>query len=291
VGRPFDSEALLAYLRLRAIPGVEEVTGALYSRSLRRGGKIGEIRVDLGDAARRGVVTATSSAALDLGPETLGALVGNLIDADAPTRRLAAHLGSDLVIGPRLRARPGIRIPGTVDPFELSVRAILGQQISVAAAAKLASRLTGRWGGEASAASAGFRWTFPTPGTLAEAALESIGLSRTRAGAIRELAVAVAERRLRLDANERCEELEQSLLDIRGIGPWTASYIGLRGLRNRDSIPIADLGLRQAANCSTPLELAELAEAWRPWRGYAAVYLWCSFLGLTTGHSLSDSVD
>lgn len=290
VGRPFDTEALLAYLRLRAIPGVEEVTETSYHRLLRQIDAAGELRVQLNDAAVKGVVTASCSADLDLDPAELKSLVEKLVDARAPTRRIADHLESDPLIGPCLRAWPGIRIPGTVDPFELSVRAILGQQISVAGATQLASRLVGGWGDEVSTGSSSFRWTFPTPETLTKADLESIGLSRTRAGAIRELASAVVGGRLPFDESD-CRNEEESLLTIRGIGPWTASYIGLRGLRNSDSIPIADLGLKQAANCETSAELAELAKAWRPWRGYAALYLWRSFLGLTTGSLGADSVD
>jgi AraC family transcriptional regulator of adaptative response / DNA-3-methyladenine glycosylase II len=290
VGRPFDTEALLAYLRLRAIPGVEEVTETSYRRSLRREDTAGELRVELDDAAGKGMITASCSANLDLEPEALEGLVEKLVDARAPTQHVAGHLGSDPLIGPLLRSRPGTRIPGTVDPFELSVRAILGQQISVAGATKLASLLTSGWGDEVSTGSIPFRWTFPTPETLEEAPLERIGLSRTRAGAVRELASAVAGGQLPLDEND-CRKEEGSLLTIRGIGPWTASYIGLRGLHNPDAIPSADLGLRQAANCKTATELAELAEAWRPWRGYAALYLWRSFLGLTTDDRAGDSVD
>lgn len=280
VRQPFDAEALLAYLRVRAIPEVEEVSETSYSRSLRWGDRVGELHVAFDEAGGEGTVRATCSPDLEIGHRALETLVENLVDGASPVEHLVQHLASDPLLGPMVQRRPGVRVPGTVDPFELAVRAILGQQISVAGATKLASRLTSLWGGELLNASSRLSRAFPSPSVLAQAPLESIGLSRGRAAAIRHLARSVVEGHLQLEPKRDLKKTEASLLAIKGVGPWTASYIALRALRDPDAIPIGDLGLRQAAGCETTREFAELSEPWRPWRGYAAAHLWCTFLDL-----------
>jgi 3-methyladenine DNA glycosylase/8-oxoguanine DNA glycosylase len=210
---------------------------------------------------------------------SLRELVVALTDADAPVRAITNRLGDDPFVGSLVRKRPGLRIPGTVDPFELAIRAILGQQISVAGASTLAGRIAATWGSEVALAPGGLCRMFPGAQQLVDAPVERVGLSRSRAGAIRGVAAAVSDGRLDLrPGQEDLGAAEEALLAINGIGPWTAAYIALRGLRNRDAIPIGDLGLRQAMGCRKASEVAALAEGWRPWRGYGAVHLWSTFL-------------
>ena len=280
VTHPFCTAALLAYLRVRAINGVELVKETCYSRTIRRGRIEGTLTVDLG-AAERGTVVARYSPSLAGELDFLRQRVGRLIDAVAPVSEIGPLLSRDPLLAPLVRQRPGVRIPGAVEPFELAVRAILGQQISVAGAVTLASRVAGGWGPVLAAPEGQLRRAFPEPNDLAEADLETIGLTRTKAEAIRRLAESVAEEQIRLTPAAAGDQGElESLLAIPGIGPWTASYIYLRGLGDGDSIPISDLGLRNAAGCETPKEFAALSEAWRPWRGYAAMHLWCTYLPL-----------
>jgi AraC family transcriptional regulator of adaptative response / DNA-3-methyladenine glycosylase II len=277
VTRPFCDAALLAYLRVRAIKGVELVEGSCYSRTIRRGGKDGVLTVDLKDADRKGTVAVRCSPALGGQLDFLRKKVDRLIDAAAPVNKIDATLGKDPLLSPLVLQRPGVRIPGSVYPFELAVRAILGQQISVAAAVTLAARVAEGWGPASSKSSGSLGRIFPEPGELAKAELETIGLTRTKALAIRRLANATAEGQISLDP---ATPESEKLLAIPGIGPWTAAYIHLRGLGEGDSIPLSDLGLRNAARCASPGELAALAESWRPWRGYAAMHLWCTYLPL-----------
>jgi AraC family transcriptional regulator of adaptative response / DNA-3-methyladenine glycosylase II len=279
VGRPYSAAPLLAYLGARAIAGVEQVDRSCYRRSLRNGAKSGVLSVDFTAAESDGRVAISCSPDIGLDDAAVSAMVTNLADADAPAAAIADQLGDDPALGPLVRRHPGLRIPGTVAPFELAVRAVLGQQISVAAARTLAGRIASEWGCRAAANPDGLHLTFPGPEQLAEAPVERAGVSRGRANAIRSLAAAVASGQLGLEPGcPNPAAVEAKLLEIGGIGPWTAAYVCLRGLRSRDAIPVADLGLRQAIGCQRASEVAARAESWRPWRGYAAVHLWSTFL-------------
>jgi AraC family transcriptional regulator of adaptative response / DNA-3-methyladenine glycosylase II len=283
VTRPFCAPALLAYLRVRVIAGIESVEGLCYRRTLRLKGAEGVLSVDLGQANRKGTVAVHYSPSLESTTEDVLKAVNRLVDAAAPAEEIAMIMGRDPIIGPLASRHPGVRIPGTVDPFELAVRAILGQQISVAAATTLAGKVANAWGTSLPATEGDLSRIFPDASRLADAPLETVGLSRAKAVAIRHLAAAVAEQRIDLTPMKAGEPAPlETLLGVPGIGPWTASYIGLRALGDPDAIPIGDLGLRQASGCETSREFAELSEFWRPWRGYAAVHLWCTFLDLET---------
>jgi AraC family transcriptional regulator of adaptative response / DNA-3-methyladenine glycosylase II len=177
-------------------------------------------------------------------------------------------------------------VPGAWDPFELAVRAILGQQISVKGATTLAGRIAGSFGekliGEVSDGSRepAPDMIFPTPAVLAEADLSRIGLTRARAHTIRELARAVETGELVMDTAIELPELEEMLTRLPGIGNWTAQYIAMRALGEPDAFPATDLALLRAAGngkAITPRALLEQAESWRPWRAYAAMYLWQSY--------------
>jgi AraC family transcriptional regulator of adaptative response / DNA-3-methyladenine glycosylase II len=176
------------------------------------------------------------------------------------------------VLGPLLRKRPGLRVPGTWDPYETGVRAILGQQVSVAGANTLAGRLVEQAGTPVPGLERfGLTHVFPSPATLAEADLSDVGLTTARAAAVGSFARAVAEDTIRLDRSVGLDGLASSIQAIEGLGSWTAQYIALR-LGERDAWPATDLGLRRALGGSA--SPADLAERWRPWRALAATHLW-----------------
>jgi AraC family transcriptional regulator of adaptative response / DNA-3-methyladenine glycosylase II len=230
------------FLAKRHLPALERATDASYER-------IGAARATLQDGQLRieGIHTARLHGVLGL---------------DAPVHAVERHFTKNPLLGPLWNRFGPVLVPGCWCPFELSVRAILGQQVSVAAARTIAGRMVDRWGSVNS---------FPSADTLAEAPLEEVGIIRQRASTIRSLAQAVCNGWVRFE-NESTDELRQ----IRGIGDWTAQYIAMRAFRDPDAFPAADLILRRAAGCATTKELLRMAEAWRPWRAYAVMLLWRS---------------
>ena len=282
VAQPYNAARLLAYLRVRAIGGVECVEAKRYKRIICISGEPRRLTIDFSRVDADGVITASCVPAGGLDSQVVRRIVMALTDADAPIAAIERHLGKDQVLAPLVRRNSGTRVPGSVDPFELTVRAIMGQQVSIAAARTLARRLATRWGSPFAIEDPELTVAFPEPGRLVEAPLEEVGLSRGRAGAIRALSSAVVEGRILLRGAGEARLTVESLLSIRGIGPWTAAYAALRGFGNRDAIPVADLGLRQALAGSGAVwsasEVARRAEGWRPWRGYGAIHLWNTFL-------------
>jgi AraC family transcriptional regulator of adaptative response / DNA-3-methyladenine glycosylase II len=274
---PLDWTRLLAYLAGRAIGGVEHVGADTYRRTIALGEDAGILTV------RRPARDANHLLLSVDGPgtaslfETVGR-VRRLFDLDADPRHVVAHLGRDPALARRVRRAPGLRLPGTWDPFELGVRAILGQQVSVAAATTMAGRLAGRFGTPLATADAALTHVFPSPAVLRVAAVEHIGLPATRAAAIRAFAAAIDDRSLLLDGSRPLAEVIAQMCALPGVGPWTANYVAMRGLGEPDAFPAGDLGLRRAlangAGLPTPARLMAHAEAWRPWRGYAAMHLW-----------------
>jgi AraC family transcriptional regulator of adaptative response / DNA-3-methyladenine glycosylase II len=168
---------------------------------------------------------------------------------------------------------PGLRVPGCWNGFELGVRAILGQQITVKGATALAGRLV-KTLGEPFSAAGGLTHLFPTAEILAGADLTGVGLTKARAGTIRGFAQAVCDRRINFEGIADAEPFLARLCEIPGIGKWTAQYVAMRALGQPDAFPSGDLGLLRALNLSSSRELEQRAEAWRPWRAYAAMYLW-----------------
>lgn len=282
VNRPFARRPLLAYLGARAMPGVEIVDDHRYRRVISVGGRPSVLCVDFSRDSE-GLVGAVCSSGARVSSNELREMVAGLVDCDAPVGEITAHLSRDNALGSLVRRHPGIRIPGTVSPFELTVRAILGQQVSVGMARTLAGRVAATWGTALDAEETGLWHSFPGPRELRGASLEEVGTSPLRAGAVRALAAFVEKGRIRLRrGTDNLRETEAALLGIKGIGPWTAAYIMVRAMGDRDAIPTADLGLRQALaprdRVLTARELAMRAEPWRPWRAYAAVHLWNTFL-------------
>jgi AraC family transcriptional regulator of adaptative response / DNA-3-methyladenine glycosylase II len=186
----------------------------------------------------------------------------------------------DGLLAPLVRGRPGLRVPGTWDPFELSVRAVLGQQISVRAATTLAGRLVKTYGRPIETSDGGLTHLFPRPQALAHADLRAIGATGSQERAIRALSGAVATGELALDASRGLEDFVQRFCALPGVGPWTAHYVAMRGLREPDAFPADDLRIRRAlGDRGRPMSvsaLTKLSEHWRPWRAYAAMYLWMS---------------
>jgi AraC family transcriptional regulator of adaptative response / DNA-3-methyladenine glycosylase II len=198
-----------------------------------------------------------------------------VFDLAADPAQVAAALGGDPLLGPLVRRRPGLRLPGAWDAFECAVRAILGQQVSVAAGRTLATRLVEVAGTPLRAPLDGLTRCFPTPEALAGASLRGLGLTSARAHALRALATAVAEGRLDLEGP--APEVVEGLRALPGVGDWTAQYVALRALGEPDAFPAADLVLRRMAGGDAPMTTRALearAEAWRPWRGYAVFHLW-----------------
>lgn len=277
--KPFDWQGILDYLAGRAIPGVECVQGDIYRRSLRSDGRTGVLEIRPGREEGRLKLTLDGVTTAALYPSVQRAR--DLLDLDAPVADIVESLGDDPLLSDRLKACPGIRVPGTWDGFELAVRTILGQQVSVAAASTMAGRIAATFGDPLNAAqgpeSDRPSRLFPTPRQLVSAPLERIGVVRTRAAAIRALSHAVVQGDIDFDAAQDPDRFARRLTEIKGIGEWTAAYLCMRVLKDPDAFPASDLGLRKAIDPDRRLSAGELsnrAENWRPWRAYAAMLLW-----------------
>ncbi|WP_437479147.1 AlkA N-terminal domain-containing protein [Sorangium sp. So ce1014] len=275
---PLDWDALAGFLGARAIPGVESAGPGAYRRTVRVAGGHGvvEVRPVPGEACLLARLRLPGTEGLIHCAERLRRLFDLGADPDA----IAAHLGADPQLAPRVAALPGVRVPGAWDGFELAVRAILGQQVSVRAATQLSGRLVERHGeplslpGGPSEGAEGLRLVFPTPEALAAADLSDLGVPRARAAAITSLAAHVARGEVALDASRGLEETVRALCRVPGVGEWTAQYVAMRALREPDAFPATDLGLRRALGGVSGADLLAMAEAWRPWRAYAAMLLW-----------------
>lgn len=273
---PYDFDALLAFLAARALPGVETVADDVYRRVIRAGDSLGTIAVRHLPMAR--------SLQLELrhpDPRVTWGVVQRvraLFDLGADPKPITLAFRDDPLLAASVARSPGLRLPGAYDGFELAVRAVLGQQVSVAAARTFATRLVARHGRALSAPRDGLSRAFPDAATLARARLEGLGLTGARVRSVRALAGAVADGRLRFDADPA--EIRAVLATLPGFGPWTIEYVMLRGVGDPDAFPAGDLGLRKAAGRGArPMpetQLARRAEHWRPWRGYAVFHLWRS---------------
>jgi AraC family transcriptional regulator of adaptative response / DNA-3-methyladenine glycosylase II len=282
---PFDWDALAGYLAFRAIPGVECVTPDRYTRTLRLDEAVGIVSVEPVPGENHLVAKLRLS-----GPAPIIRVSDRLrriFDLSADPDRIAACLRSDPELRPRLRRHPGLRVPGAWDGFELAVRAILGQQVSVRGATTLAGRIAHIYGeklpGDLSSDEDTRAGTpthlFPTPSALVKIEASAVGLTTARARAISSLARATVSGEIDLEASAGLEESVGALCELPGIGPWTAQYIAMRALREPDAFPAGDLGLRKALagpgdGPAPERQVARRAEAWRPWRAYAALHLW-----------------
>jgi len=277
---PLAWKWFLAYLGPRAIPGVEQVTGDSYLRTLALDGVEGTLKI-FPDSAGESLVLQIPLAAAPRLFEVVER-VKTFLDLTADPSVIESQLESDPDLA-RLEVPSGLRVPGAWDRFELAIRAILGQQVTVKGATRLAGRLVQVLGRQmpGSISADNPAWIFPTPEQVARATVEkiaAIGMPGTRAAAIRGLARAVVDGEPVLEAATDLDEAVSRLVALDGIGEWTAHYIAMRALREPDAFPSGDLGLRRALARDgvpiSPRELERRSEAWRPWRAYAAVRLW-----------------
>ena len=281
--QPFNWPVMSTFMKGRATAGVEEIGENYYRRTIRLDGQHGlvEVRYVPGQSYLLASIRFPKITALSQIVERLR----RVFDLGTNSLEIEAHLSADPFLGRITRALPGLRVPGAWDKFELAVRAILGQQVSVAAATTLAGRLVQKYGEPLTldgftAPPDGPRFVYPRPEVLAEADLTSIGIFGARARAISALAGEVARNPALLDEEGSLEDTVKKLCELPGIGRWTAHYIAMRALREPDAFPSSDLGLLRAMQPEkgllTPAQLEKRAESWRPWRAYAALYLWAS---------------
>jgi AraC family transcriptional regulator of adaptative response / DNA-3-methyladenine glycosylase II len=198
-----------------------------------------------------------------------------MFDLNADWAAIAQGLAADPVLAMRMQANPGLRVPGCWNGFELAIRTILGQQVTVKGATTLAGRLA-RTLGQPFSAPGGLTHIFPPPDVLADANLDGLGLTKARSETIRALARAACDGRIGFEGVASSEDFMARMCEIPGIGKWTAQYVAMRALGEPDAFPSGDLGLLRALALESPGELERRAEAWRPWRSYASMYLWTS---------------
>lgn len=273
--RPFAWRDVLGFYGLRAIPGVEEVDGDTYRRVVRAGttAAVIEVRPDVRDGYLQLTLAGVPAEHLFDVVRT----ARDVFDLDAPVGDIAAVLSADGRLAELLRAQPGVRVPGAWDGFELAVRAILGQQISVKAATTIAGRIARRYGTPLAHPVGGVTCLFPEAEQLRRARFNNMGLVTARAETLRRLASAVCAGDICFDPLQDPQAFAASLTAVKGIGDWTAQYCLMRALKHPDALPATDLGLVKALEPGQrvpPAVLAARAEAWRPWRSYAAMLLW-----------------
>lgn len=281
---PFDWQGMLAYLKMRAIPGVEHVTASMYSRTIAVKGEPGEISVQF--SAGSDALLLTIHCAQTRALHQIAERVRLMFDLKAVSTDIEAWLSRDAHLHNIIAQNPGVRVPVAWDGFEVAVRAIVGQQVSVKAATTLVARLANACGEPCSARSnPHLQLVFPSPEAVAQCSLSGLGITGRRIDAIRELALAITAGELRFDGSMGTAAFVERITRIPGIGPWTAQYIALRALNDPDAFPHADLILLRAATAAgstlTPKQLLAKAEHWRPWRAYAVMLLWRHYAART----------
>ena len=272
---PYQWQHMLAFLAPRATPGVEAVEASAYRRIISLDGVQGWFEASLDEPNHSLAVRVQFP-----DPRYLFLIcerVRALFDLNADWIAIVSALRASPLLAARVEAAPGLRVPGCWDGFELATRAIIGQQISVKGATTLAGRLVREFGKSwcfAGFPPNGLTHTFPMPDVLADADLRRTGLTTTRAETIRTLARAVCDRRIGFHGVIDSDAFQASLCEIPGIGKWTAQYVAMRALGDPDAFPSSDLGLLRALGVESVRDLESHAQAWRPWRAYAAMYLW-----------------
>ncbi len=273
---PFAASMLLDFLGRRAVSGIETYDGNTYRRTLRL--SFGTGILELAPAIDHVQCSIRLDDERDLAFAIQRSRV--LLDLDADPVTIDQALSEDAALRPLVASIPGVRVPGHVDGNELAIRAVLGQQVSVAGARTLTARLVQAHGKPLTVEDEGLTHLFPEPDALAEADLSGLGVPRQRQHAIRSLAGALASGGVDLGTGADRLEARTRLLDIPGIGPWTASYIAMRALGDPDAFPASDLGIRAAFERlgleSDLRSIEERAQLWRPWRAYAVQHLWAS---------------
>ncbi|TBU74836.1 3-methyladenine DNA glycosylase 2 [Pseudomonas daroniae] len=278
---PWSWQQFHDHFKLRAITGQECLSERGYCRSFRLDGVSGWFRVSA--PFDRDALELDYSASATACMPQLTRRVRRMFDLDADPAIIAAHFAADERLAPMLARNPGLRLPTAFDAFEQAVRAIVGQQVTVKAAVTITGRLVNRLGESLADAPAGIDRLFPTPAAIAAANLDGIGMPGKRVQTLQHFAAQVASGALRLDISQGASELIARLCALPGIGPWTAQYIALRAFGDADAFPTSDLGLLKApiwgAGGIDVRQLQAHAEAWRPWRAYAAAHLWHNYSG------------
>ena len=273
---PFDWDHLLDFLGTRAMYGVERVEGRAYVRAVPNGKRAHEIRVD-NDAAKSRLV-ATVPVALAPKAMEISARLRHLFDLDARPDVIEGFLGKDSLLGASVKKQRGTRVPGAFDPFEVAMRAVLGQQVTVRGATTLARRFVEKFGTSVAwDARSQITYIFPSSERVANANasdVRAIGMPEARAKTILSVARAIEDGRLVLSPSEDPARAIDAMMDIPGIGNFTSQVVAMRALRHADAFPSSDLGVRKALGSTKPRELEEKSEAWRPWRAYAVIHLW-----------------
>ncbi|AWH46599.1 MULTISPECIES: DNA-3-methyladenine glycosylase 2 [Stenotrophomonas] len=274
---PLDFPRMLAFLRKRSLPGIELIGEDSYQRVLGTPERPTLLRVTA-DPKRPELRLQLGAVDPRLIPDIVRR-VRRVFDLDADLQQVHAALAEEPLLARGIAERPGLRVPGGWDGFEVAVRAVLGQQVTVAAATTFARRLVDAWGAHLPGMPAEFDRQFPAPEVLADAPLESIGLPRTRAATVRALAAACASGELDFGPGQALDDFVARCVALPGIGPWTAQYIALRGLGQPDAFPAGDLVLQQVLGHAQGQRLSERAtearsQPWRPWRAYAVLHLW-----------------
>lgn len=280
VRTPFAGAALLRFLAARAVDGVEVAGDGWYARTLDLPHGPGTVRLELADAPDPGQTALVPARFVlhDLRDTTAAvARVRRLLDGDCDPIAVADHFAGDPIVGPLVRRRPGLRVPGHVSGDEIAVRAVLGQQVSVAGARTVAGRLVAEHGRPVATDVPGLTHLFPDAATVASLDPVRLPMPRTRARALVGLAAALATGDVALDRGPDRDDVRRALLALPGIGPWTADYIALRALGHPDIHLPTDVGVRNAlAALGRPDAGPEVTEPWAPWRSYALLHLWTS---------------
>lgn len=277
---PWQWQQFHGHFALRALAGVESLQPRSYARSVLLEGRRGWFRVQVLDDQH--ALQLHYSESLEPCRPALIARVRRMFDLDCQPQQIAAHFAADPQLAALVARNPGLRLPTAFEPFEQAVRAIVGQQVTVKAAVTITGRLVTRLGEPLQFADAvEIQRLFPSAAAIAEANLENIGMPGKRVQTLQHFAAQVASGALQLDLHDGCAALLERLCALPGIGPWTAEYIALRAFGEADAFPASDLGLLKAPlwgpDGIEAKQLKARAEAWRPWRAYAAAHLWHNY--------------
>ena len=278
---PFDWRSMLTFLSYRSIPGVEHVTANSYARTIHYEGTEGDFSVVFEDG------TNQVRAYLNY-PDThqlchIIDRIKSIFDLRADSSLIDGHLAQDKLLQPMVKQFPGLRVPGCWDGFELAVRAILGQQVTVKAASTLVGRIADRYGRAYKCANSELTRVFPSAATVLRGKLNRMGIVNQRIAAIQSVAELVNEGELQIDSTTNTKAFVQLISEIKGIGAWTANYISMRALNDPNALPYSDLILRRAATSEeatgplTGRQLLEISGSWVPWRSYAVILLWRNY--------------
>jgi AraC family transcriptional regulator, regulatory protein of adaptative response / DNA-3-methyladenine glycosylase II len=273
---PFDWPRMLSFLRARSVKGVEMVRDNVYLRTVRLGSHAGWITVR--DEPAECALIVESSPSLEPERSALLDRLRDLFDLHVRPDLISAHFAHDPVLAAAVAARPGLRVPGAFDGFELAARAILGQQITVKAATTIAGRFAAALGEPIESPHAELTHLSPVARRVAAATIDgiaSLGIIQTRARSLIAIAQEMESGRLTLASGADPATVIAQLVELPGIGAWTAHYIAMRALKWADAFPKEDIALRNALGRVSAARAEALSEPWRPWRSYATIHLWC----------------